>query len=125
MATIKSFSDLEQSRKLAEILPIDSADMWYDNNGESIAGRPEVRYCSFVGLASMNIPCWSLAALLDVLPHRIDDRYALVSGKLSANEGWYVCYDDDNGDIDYYFHNSNLIDACYEMILKLHDQNFL
>lgn len=27
MATIKSFTDLEQSKKLAEILPIESADM--------------------------------------------------------------------------------------------------
>ena len=122
---MKSYTNLEQSMKLAEILPHESADMWYDNDGESIAGRPEVRYCSFIGLASMNIPCWSLAALLDVLPHRIDDRHALVSGKLFANEGWYVCYDDDNGDIDYYVHNSSLIDACYDMILKLHEQKVL
>ena len=29
MATIKSYSDLEQSLKLAEILPLESADMYY------------------------------------------------------------------------------------------------
>ena len=29
MATIKSFTSLEQSRKLAEILPPESADMWW------------------------------------------------------------------------------------------------
>jgi hypothetical protein len=27
MATIKSYTDIEQSKKLAEILPIESADM--------------------------------------------------------------------------------------------------
>lgn len=35
MAQIKSYTDLEQSKKLAEILPLESADMcWYidDNN---------------------------------------------------------------------------------------------
>ena len=35
MATIKSYTDIEQSRKLAKILPIESADMryqaYYDN----------------------------------------------------------------------------------------------
>lgn len=29
MATIKSCTDLEQSRKLAEILPLESADMYW------------------------------------------------------------------------------------------------
>lgn len=31
MATIKSYTDLEQSKKLAEILPLESADMHYNN----------------------------------------------------------------------------------------------
>ena len=29
METIKSYTDIEQSKKLAEILPLDSADMYY------------------------------------------------------------------------------------------------
>lgn len=119
MATIKSFSDLEQSRKLAEILPIDSADMWYDNNGESIAGRPEVRYCSFVGLASMNIPCWSLAALLGIL------RFPALRYDIEDGEGgWIVsCEKDDKGYLSYY--RDNPVDTCYEMIMKLHEQKLL
>lgn len=31
MATIKAYTDIEQSRKLAEILPIESADMYYSD----------------------------------------------------------------------------------------------
>lgn len=123
---MKSYTDLEQSKKLAEILSPESADMCYrpyrEEGGILDYG---VTLCSYQFASWIGVPCWSLAALLDVLPHRIDDRYALVSGKLSANEGWYVCYDDDNGDIDYYFHNSNLIDTCYEMIVKLHEQKLL
>ena len=30
MATIKSYTDIEQSKKLAEILPLESADMGYN-----------------------------------------------------------------------------------------------
>ena len=30
MAALKSYTDIEQSKKLAEILPLESADMFYD-----------------------------------------------------------------------------------------------
>ena len=33
--SIKSCTDLEQSKKLAEILPLESADMWYSYYGDS------------------------------------------------------------------------------------------
>ena len=35
MATIKAYTDLEQSKKLAEILPLETADMFY------VAGKGE------------------------------------------------------------------------------------
>lgn len=61
MATIKSYTDISQSKKLAEILPVESADMWYHPD---LSDYPDyVERCSIY-----NIPCWSLAALLDVLP---------------------------------------------------------
>lgn len=116
---MKAFTDIEQSRKLAEILPIESADMRYAPFGDTHPWFWDGNL-----LEKGAIPCWSLAALLEALPHYIDDRHGFVSGKLSANEDWYICYDD-NGDIDYYVHNSSLINACYEMILKLHEQKVL
>ena len=45
MATIKSFTSLEQSRKLAEILPIESADMYYQYvlpKSDNIRHNPEI-----------------------------------------------------------------------------------
>ena len=73
MATIKSHTDLEQSKKLAEILPIESADMHYatwtildgdfivsPNQGDTIKSLQE-------DYGNQIIPCWSLAALLDIL----------------------------------------------------------
>jgi len=83
MATIKSFTDLEQSKKLAEILPIESADMfcadvfnkekethsynfhilstWGCNTFEELKDR-ENKFVSFT-------PVWSLAALLKLIPN--------------------------------------------------------
>ena len=121
--TFKAFTNLEQSKKLAEILPIESADLGYRYIKRSQDGVDyyteetlPYQYANYVG-----IPCWSLAALLEVLPHRIDEICELDIGKLSGNDGWYVCYDG----IDRFFTNSNLIDACYKMILKLHEQKLI
>ena len=115
---MKSYTDLEQSKMLAKILPIESADFHFSANlspkgylEKPIWGNSEYAdYSAF--------PCWSLAALLQIMPHCIDIRYELVMGKLSDNKGWYVCYGNiDHGDkLD--VANSNLMDACYEMMLK-------
>ena len=122
---MKSFTDIEQSKKLAKILPLESADAFYD------MAEPEKRQVPIIGhpdkyydMEDWVLPCWSLA-LLEVLPHRIDDIYKLVLGKLSDNKGWYVGYDDYDHYLKYYVQNDNLIDACYEMIIKLYEQKLL
>jgi hypothetical protein len=125
---MKSYTDLEQSKKLAEILPKESADMWYDNDGKSTAGRPEIRCGSFIGLASKNIPCWSLAALLDILPKEYypikDHKTDLILGK--PKDKWCVLYWDTTG----MQHGEetlgdNPVDACYKMILRLKKKDLL
>ena len=71
MAKIKSYTDINQSRKLAEILPLESADMCYVNDGTAIkidANSYSVRYSMWKDCVVAIIPCWSLAALLSVLP---------------------------------------------------------
>lgn len=128
MATIKAYTDINQSKMLAEILPIESADMWYDNNGESIAGRPEVRYCSFVGLASMNIPCWSLAALFNILPLKIEDVYSDYELKIDMIDKMprYVLYGDCYHDsFPWDFEKEDLLDNVVESIVWLHNNNYL
>ena len=85
MATIKSYSDLQQSKKLAEILPLESADMRYGHiapyefsDRMYDGGYDKVPYPKdFLKLCADfceediydgSLPCWSLAVLLDVLP---------------------------------------------------------
>ena len=113
---MKSYTDLEQSKKLAEIFPIESADMYYSNHSL------ENYYCPtpLIGRYSEihdQIPCWSLAALLDVLPDELEEGYYLTLFKERME--YCCCYEDNNGDSFKHTFADNPIDACVEMILML------
>ena len=121
MATIKSYSDLQQSKKLSEILPLENADMYYPTEGASAK----------FGVAlsiSNNIPCWSLAALLDVLPNNENISTNLSKGgyrisTLEYTNSWFVDYEDEtNGLNNCVTSADNPVDACVAMIDRLHEQ---
>jgi hypothetical protein len=76
-----------------------------------------------------DIPCWSLAALIDILPDELKDddgyiyrnlayhlkgKYAIHYPKLTTL--WPSLYSEKA---------DNLVDACYKLIVKLHDENIL
>ena len=117
MSTIKSYTDLEQSKKLAEILLLESADMWYQHTGISIKDGSEkpiyfpmvIRDCE----SDEDIPCWSLAALLGVLPNE--------NMLVKTTNGEYYCLAKDVMTKHY----NNSLDAAYELILKLNDLSLL
>ena len=114
---MKAYTDLEQSKKLAEILPIESADMYWWSSGKDY-------YIEAIDdgdfIENRDIRAWSLSALLDVLPFPQLSKDKLGSGK----EGWMVSVYPDNCRYDSCWHD-NPIDACYEMIIKLHELNLL
>ena len=114
---MKSYTDLEQSRKLAEILPLDSADMCFVNDGTAVkidANPYNVRKHMWKDVQL--IPCWSLTALFSVLPNACcgidkgDGKY--VASYLVSNEcGTYT--------------SDNPIDACVSMVEYLHELGVL
>ena len=111
MATIKSYTDLEQSKKLAEILPIESADMyWYlatKGNHKAMFNEGYNEYGDF------ELPCWSLSTLLSVLPY-----YPILRRLIS---GWRCDIYSEEGYILHFGEKSdNPVDACVDMIEKLH-----
>ena len=123
---MKAYTDIEQSKKLAEILPLKSADMCYRivayNSNDTHEYQP---YC-FSSTLESDIPCWSLAALLDVIPKRIKD-YNVLRIDISDNE-FAIWYDE----IGYGVNNDlpnitaeSVIDACVEMILKLKEKDLI
>ena len=139
---MKAYSDIEQSKKLTEILPIESADMYYQyvlpklskikhnpeignpvnalkwyNKGYTMFGKEPItmdEYC---------VPCWSLAALLDIMPDRIDDSHFLTLDK--EGKEYCCCYEDINGNSFKHEFADNAIDACVKMIELLHKENLL
>ena len=112
---MKAFTDISQSKKLAEILPLESADMWFANG--IVVARGSVDEPDDIKSV---IPAWSLAALLDVLPYPQLSKDKLGSGRV----GWMVSVYPDNCRYDSCWHD-NQVDACYEMISKLHELNLL
>lgn len=139
---MKGYTDLEQSKKLAEILPIESADMFYadlliDNKHKHIVfplesygfktfedTKPrESKRLSF-------IPCWSLTALLDVIPKEVkikEQKYAPCLFPIADGHWLYKLWYNSNEIIEspIAVWCDNPIDACYEMILKLHEHKIL
>lgn len=118
---MKSYTDFEQSKKLSEMLPLESADMvWRYNVGFMCYydGVPEfIRTINHFELCNEDIPCWSLTALFNILPH-IQEFYPIIE-KINDK---YVCRYKENS---IWTNANNPIDACYEMILKLHEKNLL
>ena len=130
MTTIKAYTDLEQSRKLAEFLPIKSADMLIGNYvGKSgIVDGTNIHYYTKGEILSAPqiIEAWSLAALLSVIPIIGEDKDTAnpFIAKTPAGE-YYVVYATLYKEIDSSGIYSNPIDACYKMIIRLHELNLL
>lgn len=126
---IKGYTDLEQSKKLAEILSLKSADMfcadvldmdrthsynfhilstWGCNTFEELKDR-ENKFVHF-------IPCWSLTALIELLPpvYTLKPMIDLEGNSIYYSGHNTLCT---NGD--------TLIDACVNMIFKLNEQNLI
>ena len=115
---MKRYTDIEQSKKLTEILPIESADMWYS----VVDDEPFV--CLEQHYEYEQIPCWSLSALLDVLQktaYSIDEDANVMLCSYKTVE-WDLRID--NSDLELVT-ESNPVDACYEMILKLNELKML
>ena len=126
MATIKSYSDLQQSKKLAEILPIESADMWYSYYGNS-KYNPTIAYkgqqwflCQIRNSLHDDIPCWSLASLLSNFPAGSD----IVKEQSDDKDGEYMCTVGYKNDVLSTF-SDNPVDACVAMIEKLNELKML
>ena len=144
MATIKPYTDLEQSKKLEEILPLESADMYWNN--ASIRGVDYVDafhleplpYKDVVDTSwvkshkSVNpmfevVPAWSLSALMKILPMVSTDKDIAnpFIAKASDNE-YYLVYATSHEEI---YASSlifdNPIDACVDMILTLKERKLL
>jgi hypothetical protein len=152
MTKMKSYTDLEQSKKLAEILPLESADMCYKCVGEDpydVVLRPYSEWKEeykglLVGKEVDVIPCWSLAALMNLLPSEFTEKgeYSETTYKIDIRK--YALTDDVDiyqiayGNYRWFKDGSNiwvdmvnsgereeLIDAVFQMICWLKENDKL
>ena len=142
MATIRAYTTIEQSKKLAEILPVETADMTYcaiHNIGQAI------HHCNvpiFAHAMNEDIPCWSLAALMKLLPSKFTERgrYSETTYKIDIRKYtltddvdlYQIAYGSIKFDVD--GHDSfkdmintgqkeDLLDAAFQMICWLKENN--
>lgn len=111
MTTIKSHTDLPQSKKLAEILPIESADMYWS------FGNIKFMDNDYDSNVVQHIPAWSFTALISVLP----EGYSFILTKSFNGKDYYCKLDGKPIETM----ADNPLDACYEMIIKLNELNLL
>ena len=117
---MKSFTDLEQSKRLANMLPLKSADQTWERiaiAGVNLDVPEELQYrhngdMPFKYYSGIGLPCWSLAALLSIYP--------MIVGR---DMDMYCCWQ--NSKNLHSRHYDNPVDAAFEMILKLKENNLL
>lgn len=122
MTTIKSHTDLSQSKKLAEFLPLESADMkWFFWKSEIDAPKlPTFGYSktaaeNYKNTEAVYLPCWSLATLLNVIPGG-------QVNKMADSDKWEASsWNNSDFEPEYYVENyDNPVDACVALIEKLY-----
>ena len=132
MATIKSYTNIEQSKKLAEILPLESADMYYFVADNLEKQEPNYAIRCGTPIVKTDIPCWSLAALVELMPKYIIDEYTS-KGWLGmcllyySSWRWIVYYS--NEDVDspamHEEKGETLLEAAYNMVCWLVEHGFI
>lgn len=142
----KICTSIEQSKKLIELgIDVNTADMWWAERYKGrttmdfqyIVDEEPYYYLSFIKPSNDNysqdtikdIPAWSLAALLNIIPQEIFNGEYVINITEGCDENWVITYDHiDNKSHSFYGLSTgadNLIDVCYEMILKLNEQKLL
>ena len=130
----KNYTDIEQSKKLAKILPFESADMcWFVHADDEdfatkiafVAGSA-VHY-AYEKITDWNdtpyIPAWSLAALLKLLPQKIEHEGN--EAELHINSRMTDLWYENDNFIYFSTFAKELIDACVQLICTLNEKSVL
>lgn len=127
---MKSYTNWDQSKKLVEILPAKSADMYYNNydtiNANILYIPGDSGFFKFYEYA----PCWSLATLLAVMPTKIPDDFDDGSNyeleiDMVHNMPRYVRLDMYHSQFPYDFEKETLLDNIVESIIWLNNTGHL
>ena len=132
----KICTTIEQSKKLFELgVDVNTADMWYQHIGYSITdGKEKSTYFPMVirdNISDDDIPCWSLVALLKLMPFQIiknNNRFGFYQVKSFNKQGGVYRFGYKTSNNSFLFETSwynDVIDAAFEMVCWLKKEEYI
>lgn len=119
----KICTSLEQSQKLIELgIDINTADMYHAPDANIIMAEPYITKIedeTFILAYKGAVPAWNLSALLGVIKPVNNNTYTL-RGTLDG--GAMISFEEVTNVM---FQEEEIIDAVFEMVLKLHELKML
>ena len=119
---MKAYTSIEQSKKIAEILPLESADgYWF----KGFPSQPYMVYTKGTPNPGEHISCWSLAALEELMPFKIiknNERFEFYQVKSLNKQGGVYRFGYKTSNNSFLFETSwynDVIDAAFEMVCWL------
>lgn len=138
----KICTSIEQSKKLIELgIDVNTADMYYmyrhweiDENtvgaqsDANIGFDSDFYYGADNGKTYHYIPAWSLSALLDILPNNEVTSTTVTRGGWNIEppkylDIWFAEYETEKHDNDFSLSANSPIDAAFEMVVWLKENN--
>ena len=115
-----NYTDIDKSRRLLEAgISPETADMWWNVRGPVAESLMYNEFPSFEKVTGRDVPCWSLDALLHLLKPVNGNTYR-IDGTL---DGGAVIRFDEVTNVMY--HESEIIDSVYEMVLWLRNKKVI
>lgn len=135
---MKSYTSIEQAKKLAEFLPLESADMWYQYIGTSyeVSSEKPLYFPMVIRDSETNhdLPCWSLAALMELMPPYLFEFERGIDLNIYPNlngKGWHCSYMPNNIEsmkkdkFRQITNGDNAVDAAFEMVVWLKENEMI
>ena len=124
---MKAYTDLEQSKKLSEFLPLETADMYWEYDFTEHECVIKVMDKHFDDTC---IPAWSLSALLELIPPYLGEFSEGIDFEFSKsmNGKWYSARyiqlsDDKAITFNKVVTGDTAVDAAFEMVVWLKENN--
>lgn len=138
-----NYTSIEQSKKLLELgLNPDTADMYWTPDADTVVPAPYITKTdneTLIPAYKGAVPCWSLSALMNLLPPSIQtgegmhNQYEIDIRKYWGDEEnlYQIAYGNDRGfseewhDMINTGEEENLIDAAFQMVVWLLENNYI
>lgn len=120
---MKHYTTIEQSKKLVELgLNPDTADMCYiqhfDESYNEVTFIEEDPVLAYP-IDTIDLPCWSLGALIDIMPSIIYKGRETFTLEIHKDALYHVCYRSHCHLDEIWLSKENLLDAVFEMVCWL------